>query len=326
MRTRRGVDVTEPGHGLWGNDTRPAHLARGLRTGQMARGERALVAALTTVNVVWEVVDARCPRASRNPRLARLCAGKPLVIVLAKADLAEPVVSAKWVRYLDAEAPVVVANLRRPSGIRALAAASREAQTRVGAHGSVVGFDALVAGVPNTGKSTLLNLVTGGAHAAVGARPGITRGAQWLRVPAGGRVLDLPGVLPPRLDSWPVIWRLWAVGAVTLDAADAERAGNALADWITGHAPLALSERYGLLASDAVAGRALDVIALRRGFLRHGGGVEPAHAAAALLTDYRRGLLGRVSLEAPSQFPAAAADLLAARDCEPSADGGHADG
>ena len=272
---------------------------RGVLAGHMARAQRALVAALRAVDVVWEVLDARCPRASRNPRLAHLCAGKPTVVVLAKSDLAEPTATADWLAFLRHTGVAVAMDLRNGFDPAALRRASLGAAARSGARVVADRLSAMVAGVPNTGKSTLLNRVSGGAHVAVGARPGVTRGEQWLRLPGGGRVLDLPGVLPPRLSAWPVLWRLWAVGALSLDAGDAQRAGAALVEWVAARVPDLLPQRYGVDPAEALAGRGLRAIAERRGFLLQGGALDETRAAEALVADYRKGVLGRVTLEDP---------------------------
>ena len=272
---------------------------RGVLAGHMARAQRALVTALRAVDVVWEVADARCPRASRNPRLAHLCAGKPMVVLLAKSDLAEPTVTGAWLAYLGRAGIAIAMDLRNGFDPAVLRRASLGAAARSGARVVADRLSAMAAGVPNTGKSTLLNRVSGGAHVAVGARPGVTRGEQWLRLPGGGRVLDLPGVLPPRLPAWPVVWRLWAVGALSLDAGDAQRAGAALVEWVAARAPGLLPQRYGVDPEEALAGRGLLAIARRRGFLLQGGAVDETRAAEALVADYRKGVLGRVTLEDP---------------------------
>lgn len=275
---------------------------RGALTAHMVRGEAALREHLTTVDVVWEVADARCPRASRNPRLRRLCAGKTRVLVLSKTDLAEEEATARWMAELRAEVPVIALDLRAEEGVRQLWATSRLALGTGAAEPRRDGYRAMVVGVPNTGKSTLLNRVTGGRHASVGAAPGVTRGPQWLRLPEGGQVLDLPGVLAPRLSGWPIIWRLWAIGALGSKSVDEERAGAALLEWIVGRSPRTLEGRYGMDEQEmADGGAGLVSIALRRGLLGVGGVPDGHRAAAALLADFRKGLLGAVTLEEPGE-------------------------
>ncbi len=269
---------------------------QGALTGHMRRAERDLRRYLAAVDVVWEVADARCPRASRNPRLLRLCGDKPRVLVLTKRDLAEPEATGRWLRRLRADGPVVALDLRGSGGLGGLWAAFAAVQGA--SPGGAATRRALVVGVPNTGKSTLLNRVTGGRHAAVGAAPGVTRGPQWLRVPEGGQVLDLPGVLLPRLGTWPVVWRLWAIGALGARSVDEERAGASLIDWLLERRPSGLLARYGLVRADAPEGGAsLRAIARRRGLLGQGGVPDGHRAASVVLADFRRGDLGPLTLE-----------------------------
>ncbi len=276
---------------------------RGALTGHMVRAERALREHLGVVDVVWEVADARCPGASRNPRLRRLCAGKPAVLVLSKADLAEEDVTRRWIARLRAEQVTVAIDLRSGDEIMnvlwsATRSALEPARTGQRPHETC---RAMVVGIPNTGKSTLLNRATGGRHAAVGAAPGVTRGPQWVRLPQGGQVLDLPGVMAPRLSGWAVIWRLWAIGALGAQAVDAETAGGSLCEWIQTRHPRTLEGRYGIAEREMRDGSAgLAAIAVRRGLLSAGGVPDGNRAAAALLADFRRGLLGAVTLEVPA--------------------------
>ncbi len=274
----------------------------GVLAGHMARAERILQKSLGLVDVVWEVADARCPRASRNPRLTRLSAGKARVIVLCKRDLAEEDATARWLAHLRGEAEAVALDLSGPLDPEPLWAACARALARAGARATgSEGYRALVAGVPNTGKSTLLNRLVGERRAAVGARAGITRGPQWLRLPEGGHLLDLPGVLPPRLGVWPVAWRLWAIGAVGPDALDEARAAEALVEWIRSRSPRTLEARYGVDEVGVAPEDVLLEIARHRGFLGLGGVPQGDRAAAALLADFRRGQLGALTLEDPAE-------------------------
>lgn len=271
--------------------------AAGVLAGHMVRAIRLLRQLLPAVDVAWEVADARAPRASRSPGLARVCGDKPRVVILAKRDLAEAAVTAAWLARLRRDTPAVALDLAGGTAdLDALWRATAEALLRSGRRRPSESWRAIVLGMPNTGKSTLLNRVSGGRHAAVGAVPGVTRGQQWIRLPAGGRVCDLPGVLPPRLGLWPVAWRLWAIGAIGPAQVDSERAAEALLDWVAVRSPRTLEARYGL---DAEVSPYLGRVAAARGWLLPGGLPDPGRAAAGVLADWRRGLLGCISLEDP---------------------------
>jgi ribosome biogenesis GTPase A len=251
----------------------------GALAGHMAGAERALRQRLGDVDVVWELVDARCPRASRNPRLARLCGGKPRVVVLAKADLAEEPATLAWLRWLRGRSEVAVAvDALAGSGLVSLRAASREAVAAGGRSARPEGVRVMVVGIPNVGKSSLLNRVAGRRRAPTGARPGVTRGPQWVR--AGElAILDLPGVLPPRLAGPEATWRLAAVGALAESLYDAPACAEALLR--------------------AIGGETLEDVGRRRGMLAPGGRVDLQRAAAQVLAAFRRGDLGAHTLERP---------------------------
>jgi len=265
--------------------------------GHMARTERALARWLAEVDLVWEVADARCPRASRHPRLAALCAARPRVLVLAHADLAEPQHTARWIEKLEAEQPTVAVDLSGddPAALGRLLRGSRRAVASGGAPGRPRELRALVVGMPNTGKSTLLNRLAGRRRLAVADRPGVTRGPQWLHVEGLGRLLDLPGVLPPRLGLWPVAWRQWAVGILPEEAVDAEQAASALGTWLLSVYPQRLTERYGWQGE--AGEELLSCVAKRRGRLLAGGRPDLQAAALTLRREWEQGLLGPCSLE-----------------------------
>jgi ribosome biogenesis GTPase A len=277
-------------------------VAKGVLAGHMAAGERALRRHLADVDVVWELCDARCPRASRNPRLRRLAGAKARVLLLGKADLApEPDVAA-WVACLAAAGERVLAvDAKTGRGLQRLWDLSREAIAAAapGRRERGLPMRAMVVGVPNVGKSSLLNRVGGRRALATGARPGVTRGPQWIETPAG-RLLDLPGILAPRLGDAEAAWRLLAVGAVEAGVVDPEAGAARLLAWIAARAPRRLQERYGLARGEAAGEDLLVAVALARGMRAAGGVPDLARAAAAVLADFRRGELGAVSLESPA--------------------------
>jgi len=267
--------------------------------GHMATAEAILRQMLPAVDVVWEVADARCPQASRNRRLEGLCGGKPRLLVLASADLADPAQTARWLRHFGETAVALDLRHSMQGDVDELWRRSRQAVAAAGRKPHGPGrLRAMVVGMPNTGKSTLLNRVSGMRHLAVADRPGVTRGQQWLASADEGMLLDMPGVLPMRLGPWPVAWRLWAVGILAVDALDAELACQELLPAIAARAPAAGASRYGMALSEP---EILVAIAQRRGLLATGGRPDVAAAAAVVRGEFAKGLLGRVSLEAPEE-------------------------
>lgn len=276
--------------------------------GQMARTRRLIRENLRLVGVVIEVADARAPRASRYPALAKLCPGRPILTVLTKADLAEPRLTAEWVSRLPAlsfsesqsrDARAVVAQALALGGRSGGSPAASARATR-----------AMVVGLPNVGKSTLINRLVGRASARTGDRPGITTGKQWLK--AGGRLdlLDLPGILVPGRLPPKVALTLALLGNLPSQAFDpnevalhalarleeAGRLPDGLADGRPprGAGPADEPGRYQSMLAD---------YAIRRGHLKAGGQPDTERAAVAMIGALRDGRFGPLTLERPEEAP-----------------------
>lgn len=260
---------------------------RGLLRGHMARAWRALRRHLAEADLVLEVADARAPALSRNPHLERLAAGKPRVLVLARADLAAEGATRRWLAHFARQGMRAVAvDAVRGTGVARL----RSLLPR--------GGRALVVGLPNVGKSSLINRLAGRARAATGALPGVTRGPQWIRV-GESLLLDLPGILPPYLRRPGARARLVALGLAGPEACPLVEAAQVLIGELRRAAPRELEASYGLDSELGPPEEVLAAIGRRRGCLRAGGEVDRERAAALLLRDFRRGRLGRVTLEEP---------------------------
>ena len=271
--------------------------------GHMARARRDLRDNLKLVDVVLEVVDARAPLASRNLSLSRAAGDKPRVMVLNKADLADPDATARWIAFFRRSgAESVPLEAQSGRGLEQLeATAARVAKKAVAR--------VMLVGIPNVGKSSLLNRLAGRARARVGALPGMTRGKQWVRTAAGHLLLDLPGIFPLSFAGPDEEWALAVTGALPDFAYDHEVAASRLAELLaSGRRAQLLSARYGLAAEDM--DRPLEGIAKKRGYMGAGGRLDVARAADALLKDFREGVLGRVTLEQPGAVSAKPAPSL----------------
>lgn len=275
--------------------------------GHMARARRQVAEQIRLADVVVEVVDARAPRASANPDLAELAAQRPRVVVLNKADLADPAGTREWLAYLEDRglAPVALDAVRGRGVPDLLAAIRRQFQpelARLVARGRLPrAARAMVLGMPNVGKSSVINRLAGGRKAAVGDRPGVTRGQQWIRLHKDVELLDTPGILVPRIANPSVGILLAGIGMVKEEVFRAEWVAGALLPLLWRLAPGALRERLGLerLAPDAEAN--LAAIAGARGLLRPGGLPDTERAAQQFLRDVREGRLGRFTFERPDQ-------------------------
>jgi ribosome biogenesis GTPase A len=297
--------------------------------GHMNRARREIAAALRKADVVIELVDARLPRSSRNPILRELAAGKPVLTLLAKADLADPEVTEQWLATESGPRPLALAT-DDPKSVRAVPRRCRELAPGRGGPGRTL--RAIVVGIPNVGKSTLINTLLGRRIAKVGDRPAITRKAQRVELDADLSIFDSPGVLWPRLDDQTGALRLAASGAIGEAAYEPIDVAGWAACFLADRYRAAFSERFGLddtlestRSSDearddsARAVALLEAVGRRRGALRAGGHVDLDRAADVLLRDLRSGRIGRISLERPDDFP----DEQAER---PPLDGGAAAG
>lgn len=277
--------------------------------GHMARAMRELEKSLAVVDVVLEIRDARIPRSSHNADLAKLVSGKPVITILAKEDLAERAQTEAWIKALEDQGLAAVAvDFLSGRGLRGLEAMIRSVHQSHIEHLRKRGrqdqvLRGVVLGVPNVGKSTLINRLARRSAARTGAKPGVTRGRQWVRVSRFLQLLDVPGVLWPKFDDPKVGFNLAVTGAISDDVFDYVQVGAVLADYMTKTKPQALVDRYGIDLDLEEGEELLDAIGRRRGFLLAGGRVDLEKAALLLLREFRQGLLGAVTLEDPPDIP-----------------------
>ena len=274
--------------------------------GHMKKATRMMEDSLRQVDAVIELRDARIPESSRNPDVARLSGGKPRLIILNRADQADPDVTAQWVRALSAEGVrVLPMDCRSGRGVGAFPRAARELlEERIrrnetkGQAGKALRF--MVLGIPNVGKSSFINRLAGRRAAQASDRPGVTRGKQWIAVSGGALLLDTPGILWPRFESPEVGLALAWTGAIRDDILDVELVAVRLLERLESTYPAALGERYGLGPDSGPDGFAmLEQAGRRRGFLVSGGQVNTERMARVLLDEFRAGKLGRITLERP---------------------------
>lgn len=264
--------------------------------GHMKKAERMMQDSLKLVDVVCEVVDARIPLASRNPDLDEIIAGrKPRLLILNRSDQADSNVTALWRSYYkEQDVAFMECDANSGRGVKNFPQALRAVRQKQGT------LRAMIVGVPNVGKSTFINKVSGRRIAAASDRPGVTRGKQWITVDNQLELLDTPGILWPRFDD-PVIGdRLAFTGAVKDDVLDREELAAKLLVTLRELYPNALAERYKFDPDpDAQGWELLEACARKRGFLMARGEVNVERMAAILLDEFRGGKLGRISLEKP---------------------------
>ncbi len=273
--------------------------------GHMIKTRRQIEADLKQVDAVCEIVDARIPIASRNPDIDSICAGKPRIVILNRMDLADPEATKRWVTYFKGKGMAAVpTDCKSRKGINdfqpAVRSVLKEKIARDAARGMNRPLRVMIVGIPNVGKSTLINQVSGRKGAKAENRPGVTRGKQWVTVDGGLLLLDTPGILWPKFEDPEVGMTLAYTGAVKDGILDIEELACRLMEVLHKRYPHALKERYGIEAEEGTPGyELLEMAGRKRGFLVARGEINTERMAKVLIDEYRSGKLGRFTLEEP---------------------------
>lgn len=275
--------------------------------GHMAKTRRLITENLKNVDAVIEILDARIPYSSRNPEISKLCAGKPTLILLNKASLADAETTARWSqKYTNDTTACIETDCISGYGISKIAPALKslcskklERYEQKGMMGRPI--KAMVVGIPNVGKSSLINKLCGAKKAKVENRPGVTLDKQWVATNIGVQLLDMPGVLWPKFDESFVGENLAITGAIKDDVLDIEHLATILCGRLReGYSELLL-QRYKLTSVPTVEEadnyELLRIIGKKRGFLISGGEVDTERAANMLLDEFRAAKIGRISLD-----------------------------
>ena len=276
--------------------------------GHMTKTRRQIEADLKQVDAVCEIVDARIPLSSRNPDIDSICGAKPRIIVLNRMDLADPNATARWKTYFKNKGMAVIAtDCKTRKGIADFTPAARtacaEKLQRDAARGMNRPLRVMVVGIPDVGKSTLINQISGRKGAKAENRPGVTRGKQWVTVDAGLQLLDTPGILWPKFEDPNVGMMLAYTGAVKDGIMDIEELACRLMELLHKYYPQTLLERYKVEAPEGTPGWELVELAGRkRGYLVSGGEVNTERMSKVLLDEFRGGKLGKFTLEMPEDL------------------------
>ena len=273
--------------------------------GHMTKTRRQIEADLKQVDAVCEIVDARIPMSSRNPDIDSICAGKPRIVILNRMDLADPDATKRWSDYFKKQGMAAVAtDCKSRKGIGnfepAVRSVLKEKIERNAARGMNRPLRVMIVGIPNVGKSTLINQISGRKGAKAENRPGVTRGKQWVTVNNGLLLLDTPGILWPKFEDPEVGMMLAYTGAVKEGVIDIEELACRLIRLLHQRYPQSLNERYGIDTEEDLQGyELLELAGQKRGFLVSGGEINTERMAKVLLDEYRGGKLGRFTLEEP---------------------------
>lgn len=274
--------------------------------GHMTKARRMMQENIKLIDLVIELVDARAPLSSRNPDIDELGRGKARLILLNKSDLADERWNEAWAAWFKEQGFFVVKlDSRSKAGMKAIQNVIQEAcrekierDRRRGILNRPV--RAMVVGIPNVGKSTFINSFAGKACARTGNKPGVTKGAQWIRLNKQVELLDTPGILWPKFDDQQVGVRLAMLGSVNDEILNLDELAMELGDFLVRHYKTFMEERYPCeFSEEEPSARILEQIAKVRSCLLKGGEMDLQKAASILLDDFRSGRIGKITLEFP---------------------------
>lgn len=273
--------------------------------GHMAKTRRMIEENLKNIDVVVEILDARIPFSGRNPNFDDIIVNKPRLVVMNKYDLADALITDKWTKwYQNQGIKVIPISCATGLGINKIAPEARELIKakieKAQAGGRNIGVKIMMVGIPNVGKSTLINRLSGKASAKTGDRPGVTRAKQWIRLANGLELLDTPGILPPKFEDQRVAVNLAYTGAIRDEIMEVELLAYSLLEYLRDNYRQNLCERYKLDDIEGLAGHEiLELIGRKRGCVISGGEIDTERAANILLDELRGCKIGKITLEKP---------------------------
>ena len=272
--------------------------------GHMKKAQRLIEENLKLVDIVIEVLDARIPLSSQNPMLKEMLEDKPRLLALCKSDLADKKATQNWIaKFAEESATAIAVDANRGTGIKDLIAAAKtlaEDKThKLVKHGAKPRSSrAMILGIPNVGKSSLINSLAGVNHTKIENRPGVTRAKQWIKIDSGLDLLDTPGILWPKFEDPEVAMKLAWTYAISDEIHDLELLVCKLLETLAMKYSAGLMERFKLGGALPQSGHELlEVIGRKRGCIRKGGVVDLEKAERLVLNEFRSGKFGRVTLD-----------------------------
>jgi len=276
--------------------------------GHMKKTRELLQQQLKLVDVVFELLDARIPLSSKNPDIDAIVGTKPRVIILNKADLANEQATNSWIKYFKSKGITAIpVNTIHGEGLRQAlnegeAAFKDKLQALLAKGRKERALRVMVVGIPNVGKSSIINKLVGRKGAITGDRPGVTKGKQWLRVKGDLEILDTPGILWPRFEDQEVAMKLAFTGAIKDEIMDIETLALRLIEYLYIHNREDLYKRYNLEGEFEEGVALMDQIAKNRGSILRKDEIDYTRVANIILDEFRAGKIGRISLETPQSL------------------------
>lgn len=270
--------------------------------GHMTKALRMMEDNIKLVDIVGYVLDARAPYSCLNPAFEKLINNKPCLFILNKADLADPAQTTMWQQYFTNKGYECIATSATDLShgakiVTALGKLSKDINAKYKAKGIFRPVRAMIIGVPNCGKSTIINCLCGKKTAITGDKPGVTRGKQWVRLANGIELLDTPGTVWSKFEQEEVGRHLCFIGSIKDDVVDLYEVSLALLEELSHTYPQLIVDRYGSEVLDSNAETMHQLIAKRRGFVMRGGVVDTERCSKAIMDDFRKGKLGRITLD-----------------------------
>ncbi len=270
--------------------------------GHMTKSIRQLQDDIKLIDLLIEIVDARIPYSSRNPDVEKMCRGKARIVILNKADLADEAENRRWMNYFEGQnANPILADARKKATLkRLLPLVNKACQDKIerNKRRGIINrpMRAMVAGIPNVGKSTFINSFSGQSAAKTGNKPGVTKGKQWIRLNKQIELLDTPGLLWPKFENQEVGLHIALIGSMKDENLIPEELATELIRRLKDHYASMLADRYGIDEAKDPA-HILEEVAIRRGCLKAGAEPDLVKAARILIDEFRSAKIGRVTLE-----------------------------
>ena len=272
--------------------------------GHMTKALRMMEENVKIVDAIGYVLDARAPASCFNPSFQKIVGNKPCVFILNKCDLADPIKVEMWCKYFrHNNLPYVKVTATASAEASKISAAfadiTSDLRAKYKAKGIFKPIRCLIIGVPNCGKSTIINCLSGRKTVITGDRPGVTKGKQWVRLQSGLELLDTPGTLWPKFDDDKVGARLCFIGSIKDDVVDLVEVAFALIEQLVELYPNCIEERFKVQPNGKSTIQVFEEIATKRGFLLSGGEIDNERCAKAILDDFRKGKIGKITFDIP---------------------------